>query len=60
MIDKRATGVVSSFRIDGEGIFEMRDWDTFTVPWLTSFGVDGNGEVYATSATGSIFRFERG
>ncbi len=54
------SGEISSFRIDGEGIFELRYWDELNVPWLTSFGIDGSREIYAVSATGSVFRIERG
>jgi glucose/arabinose dehydrogenase len=56
------SGMISSYRRDPEGLFDMRDWsDTLgRVPQLTSFGLDGNGEIYLTSEAGSIYRVERG
>jgi glucose/arabinose dehydrogenase len=56
------SGMISSYRRDPEGLFDMRDWsDTLgRVPQLTSFGLDGSGEIYLTSEAGSIYRVERG
>jgi glucose/arabinose dehydrogenase len=56
------SGVITSFRIDGEGIFEIRDWTDALgrVPGLTSFGTDGFGEIYLTASNGSVYRIEQG
>ena len=56
------SGRITSFRIDGEGIFEIRDWTEGLgrVAGLTSFGTDGSGEIYLTSSLGSVYRIERG
>ena len=54
------SGTVTSFRIDGEGIFEIRDWPSLATAGLTSFGTDGAGELYLTAVSGSVFRVERG
>ena len=47
-------------RIDGEGIFEIRDWPDLATRGLTSFGVDGAGELYVTSTDGTVSRIDRG
>jgi len=54
--------MIASFRRDPEGIYETRVWsDAFgPVPGLTSFGLDGAGELYLTTADGSVYRLERG
>jgi len=56
------SGMIASFRRDPEGIYETRVWsDAFgPVPGLTSFGLDGAGELYLTTADGSVYRLERG
>ena len=53
------SGRIHSFRIDGEGIFDIREWtDTIgALPQLTSFGVGPDGELYATTAGGVVYRF---
>ena len=41
-------------------VADRRRWfDAGTVPGLTSFGVDGAGELYVLSAGGDVFRIER-
>jgi len=56
------SGMIASFRRDLEGIQETRVWsDTLgPVPGLTSFGLDGTGELYLTTADGSLYRIEQG
>jgi len=56
------SGMIASFRLDLEGIYDLRTWnDTLgAVPGLTSFGVDGAGELYLVAAEGSVYRLERG
>ena len=54
------TGRMASFRVDGEGLYETRGWDDTLgrVPFLTSFGTDGFGELYVLSADGSVMRLD--
>ncbi len=56
------SGMIASFRRGPEGVQETRVWsDTLgPVPGLTSFGLDGAGELYFTSADGSLYRLDRG
>jgi len=56
------SGTISSFRRDLEGLFDLRDWTDAVgaLPGLTSFGVDGNGELYLVTAGGTVYRLERG
>jgi len=56
------SGMIASFRRDPEGIYEMRDWSDSLgrAPGLTSFGLDGAGEIYVTTAGGSVYRLDRG
>jgi glucose/arabinose dehydrogenase len=53
------SGRIHSFRIDGEGVFDVREWtDTIgALEGLTSFGIGPDGELYATTAAGVIYRF---
>lgn len=55
------SGWVRSFRYAGDGIADRWDWsaDLGTIPSLTSFGTDGAGELYVTSATGTVYRIEK-
>jgi glucose/arabinose dehydrogenase len=53
------TGVVSSFFVDGEGVFAQRVWEELRTPGLTSFGTDGAGELYLTSTSGAVYRVEQ-
>jgi glucose/arabinose dehydrogenase len=56
------SGVIWSFRIDLEGIYDMRlRSDTLgAFPGLTSFGLDGAGELYAVTQDGTVYRLQRG
>ncbi len=56
------SGMIASFRRGPEGVQETRVWsDTLgPVPGLTSFGLDGAGELYFTTAGGSLYRIDRG
>ncbi|HSQ37419.1 MAG TPA: PQQ-dependent sugar dehydrogenase, partial [Acidimicrobiia bacterium] len=56
------SGMVASFRRDLEGIYETRVWSDSLgpAPGLTSFGVDGAGELYLTTADGLLYRIDRG
>jgi glucose/arabinose dehydrogenase len=56
------SGRIASFRRDLEGLYDLHDWtDTLgAVPHLTSFGVDGHGELYVVSGAGVVYRLERG
>ena len=56
------SGMIGSFRRGPEGIQETRIWSETLgpVPGLTSFGLDGAGELYFTSADGSLYRLDRG
>jgi len=55
------TGRIGSFRLGDDGIAEERDWTGTLgpVPWLTSFGTDGHGELYLTSADGRVLRIDQ-
>ena len=50
------SGRIASFRRDLEGLYDLRDWtDSLgAVAQLTSFGVDGFGELYVVSGAGSV------
>ena len=52
-------GWVRSFKYDGAAN-DRRQWELGTIGFITSFGVDANGELYLTSATGRLYRFARG
>ncbi|HSG78091.1 MAG TPA: PQQ-dependent sugar dehydrogenase [Acidimicrobiia bacterium] len=55
------TGGVTGFRVDGEGVYEIRDWsDDLSTPLLASFGIDGFGELYLVSQSGTISRIAPG
>jgi len=56
------SGMVASLRHDLEGLFDLRDWTTTlgAVPGLTSFGIDGAGELYLVTAEGALYRLGRG
>ncbi len=55
-------GWVKSFRYDGGSVSDATDWtaDLGTVSRLTSFGVDGFGEIYVVSGRGSVYRIAAG
>jgi glucose/arabinose dehydrogenase len=56
------SGKIASFRHDAEGLYDLWDWTGAlgAVPQLTSFGIDGSGELYVVSGTGVVYRLERG
>jgi len=56
------SGMIASFRHDLEGLYRLTDWtETLgAVPGLTSFGVDGRGELYLVAHSGTIYRLVRG
>jgi hypothetical protein len=45
---------------DGEGRYDPREWPALTSPGLTSFGVDGDGELYVVTSSGTVFRIDAG
>ena len=56
------SGWLRSFLVDDAGsIVDEREWlSRGTFGRLTSFGVDDAGEMYATTADGTVWRLERG
>jgi glucose/arabinose dehydrogenase len=50
-------GTITAAVIEGTRITATDDLN-LTVPRLTSFGVDGTGRVYATSAAGDVYRLD--
>lgn len=56
------SGRIASFRGDSAGLDEERDWTDSLgrVAGLTSFGIDGAGEMYLTSEGGVVYRLVRG
>jgi glucose/arabinose dehydrogenase len=55
------SGWVRSFRYTGDGVADTWDWtgDLGTVSALTSFGTDGQGELYVVSGGGNVYRIVR-
>lgn len=53
-------GWVRSFRYDGGGATDARDWteDLGRLGQVTSFGVDDSGELYLTTWEGGLFRLD--
>lgn len=54
-------GWIRSFRMTEDGPTMERQWDVPALPWVTSFGRDGSGEIYVVSspfdgAPGQVFR----
>ena len=56
------SGTISSFRRDLEGLYDLRNWNgtVGALPGLTSFGLDGAGELCLVTADGTVYRLERG
>jgi hypothetical protein len=53
------TGFLRSVRLDADGtVAERRTWDVGPLGNVTSFGVDGGGELYITSANGRVYVIE--
>jgi hypothetical protein len=50
-------GTITAASIEGTRITATDDLD-IAVPRLTSFGMDGAGRVYATSAGGDVYRLD--
>lgn len=53
------TGFLRSFRLDGGRATDERRWNVGSLGAVSSFGVDGSGELYVVSLTGSVSRLER-
>ncbi|MDR9450314.1 MAG: PQQ-dependent sugar dehydrogenase [Acidimicrobiia bacterium] len=55
------SGWVRSFRYTGGGVADLWDWtaDLGTIASLTSFGTDGQGELYVVSGRGDVYRIAR-
>jgi glucose/arabinose dehydrogenase len=53
-------GWVRSFRFTAEGVADAHDWmeDLGRLGQVTSFGVDGVGELYLTTSEGGLFRLD--
>lgn len=54
------SGFLRSFRLQGDVAVDGRDWDVGNLGSVTSFGVDDAGEMYVTSANGTVYRFVPG
>jgi hypothetical protein len=50
-------GWLRSFRFDGGGAVDHREWDVGSIGSIVSFVIDGAGELYAVSRAG-LYRFE--
>lgn len=53
------TGFLRSFRLDGGRATDERRWNVGSLGAVSSFGVDGSGELYVVNLTGSVSRLER-
>ncbi|MDE2878355.1 PQQ-dependent sugar dehydrogenase [Candidatus Palauibacter soopunensis] len=53
------TGFLRSFRLDGGRATDERRWNAGSLGAVSSFGVDGAGELYVVNLTGSVSRLER-
>jgi len=55
------SGMIASFRHDPEGLYDLQDWTEAlgARPGLTSFGLDGRGELHLVTADGEIYRLQR-
>ena len=53
------TGFLRSFRLDGGQAADERSWDAGSLGAVSSFGVDGSGELYVVDIGGSVARLER-
>jgi glucose/arabinose dehydrogenase len=50
------SGFLRSFRLSGGTAADPRDWSIGDVGGVTSFGVDGAGELYMLSSNGRVYR----
>ncbi|WP_419163788.1 PQQ-dependent sugar dehydrogenase [Candidatus Palauibacter sp.] len=53
------SGFLRSFRLDGGEAADERSWDVRNLGAVSSFGVDGSGELYVVDIAGSVARLER-
>ena len=53
------TGFLRSFRLDGGQATDERSWDVGSLGAVSSFGVDGSGQLYVVDIAGSVARLER-
>ena len=50
------SGWLRSFRLSGGAAVDQRDWALASIGNITSFGVDGAGELYVLSVNGRVYR----
>jgi glucose/arabinose dehydrogenase len=50
------SGFLRSFRLSGTTATDQREWSIGSVGGVTSFGVDGAGELYILSSNGRLYR----
>ena len=53
------SGFVRSFRLSGGAAVDQKEWSVGSVGGVTSFGVDGAGELYVLSSNGRVYRLVR-
>lgn len=53
------TGFLRSFRLEGGQATDERSWNVGSLGAVSSFGVDGAGELHVVDLTGSVFRLDR-
>ena len=53
------SGFLRSFRLSGGVAVDQRDWGLASIGNVTSFGVDGAGELYVLSSNGRAYRLVR-
>ena len=53
------TGFLRSFRLGGGRATDEKRWNVGSLGAVSSFGVDGSGELYVVNLAGSVFRLER-
>ncbi|MGH7724919.1 MAG: PQQ-dependent sugar dehydrogenase, partial [Candidatus Eiseniibacteriota bacterium] len=51
------SGWIRSFRVSNGRATDLREWTGAKTSQVTSFGVDGNGELYVLSGSGEAYRF---
>jgi len=50
------SGWLRSFRLSGGAAVDQRDWALASIGNVTSFGVDGVGELYMLASDGRVYR----